>query len=246
MRTSKQGAAVTERGLDPVRLARVVAALASGDGDPQPSLCLASAGVMDVTGAGVVLILRGRTLGTVCVSDTQTESVEEVQYTLGEGPCVDAFHSKAPVLVPDLRSLDANRWPGFRDGALAAGIKAVFGFPLLVGSVCIGALNLYQDEIGNLTDDQMADAVLVAHVAGREVMGWQSVAGPGSLAWQLEHADAHRAVVNQAAGMVSVQSAVTVEEALMLLRAYAFAEDQPITKVAEQVVARDLRFDDGM
>ena len=85
---------MTERGLDPVRLARVVAALATGEGDPQPSLCVASATVMNVTGAGVVLILRGRTLGTVCVSDQQTESVEEVQYTLGEGPCVDAFHTQ--------------------------------------------------------------------------------------------------------------------------------------------------------
>ena len=135
------------------------------------------------------------------------------------------------MLVPDLREPAPARWPGFRDGALdgrASGRS--FGFPLLVGTVCIGALNLYHDEIGDLTDEQMADAVMVAHVAGRAVMGWQSVAGPGSLAWQLEHADAHRAVVNQAAGMVSVQAAVKVDEALMLLRAYAFAEDRQITR----------------
>jgi transcriptional regulator with GAF, ATPase, and Fis domain len=236
---------MTERGLDPVRLARVVAALAPSDrdGDPQPSLCAASAKVMNVTGAGVVLILRGRTLGTVCYSDELTGSVEEVQYTLGEGPCVDAFASKAPVLVPDLDHLNATRWPGFREGALANGIRAVFGFPLLVGAVCIGALNLYNADIGDLTEDQMEDAVLVAHVAGRAVMSWQSVAGPGSLAWQLEHADAHRAVVNQAAGMVSVQADVGVEEALLLLRAYSFAEDRQITQVAADVVDRSLRFD---
>jgi hypothetical protein len=243
MSTAEQGAAVTERGLDPVRLARVVAALATGEGEPQPKLCSASARVMKVSGAGVVLILRGRTLGTVCVSDPRTESVEEVQYTLGEGPCVDAFHTKAPVLVPDLDALGGTRWPGFRDGALAAGVKAVFGFPLLIGTVCIGALNLYHNEIGELSEDQMADAVLVAHVAGRAVMEWQSVAGPGSLAWQLEHADAHRAGVNQAAGMISVQCAISVEEALLLMRAYAFAEDRPITDVAADVVGRTLRFD---
>jgi hypothetical protein len=74
-------------------------------------------------------------------------------------------------------------------------------------------------------------------------MGWQSVAGPGSLPWQLEHADAHRAVVHQAAGVTSVQAAVTVEDALMLLRAYSFAEDRPITTVAADVVDGDLRFD---
>ncbi len=233
---------MAERGLDPVRLARVVAALTAGESNPQPSMCAASAAVMHVSGAGLVLIMRGRTLGTVCVSDSLTESVEEVQYTLREGPCVDAFRTKAPVLVPDLNRLGATRWPGFSAGALALGVRAVFGFPLLIGTACIGALNLYHDQIGDLSDDQMADAVVVAHVAGWAVMDWQSVAGPGSLARQLESSDTHRAVVNQAAGMVSVQDGVTVDEALMLIRAYSFAEDRPITLVAADVVGRDLRF----
>ncbi len=234
---------MVERGLDPVRLARVVAALASGEGDPRPKLCVAAAAVVDVSAAGVVLILRGRALGTVCVSDAVSETVEDLQYTLGQGPCVDAFHTRAPVLVPDLDGSDVQRWPEFREGAVAAGIRAVFGFPLLVGTVCIGALNLYHDQTGALTDDQFNDAVVVAHVASRAIMGWQSVAGPGSLPWQLEHADAHRAVVHQAAGVTSVQATVTVEDALLLLRAYAFAEDRSITAIAADVVDGTLRFD---
>lgn len=234
---------MVEQSLDPARLARVVAELAVGETDPQTSLCSASAGVVRVSGAGVVLILRGRALGNVCASDPMTETVEEVQYTLGEGPCVDAFNSRAPVLAPDLAGPDMIRWPGFREGALEAGVRAAFGFPMFVGSVCIGALNLYNDRTGALTDDQFADAVVVAHVAGRAVMGWQSVAGPGSLAWQLEHVDAHRAVVHQAAGMASVQGAVSVGDALMLLRAYAFAEDRPISAVAADVVGGGLRFE---
>jgi hypothetical protein len=229
--------------MDPVRLARIVAALAVGETDPERSLCSASAEVVRVSGAGVVLILRGRTLGTVCVSDSVTETVEEAQYTLGEGPCVDAFNSRQPVLIPDLSDAAMIRWPAFRDGALAAGMHAAFGFPIFVGSVCIGALNLYHDKRGALTDDQFDDAVVVAHVAGRAVMSWQSVAGPGSLAWQLEHIDANRAVVHQATGMVSVQSAVSLEDALLLLRAYAFATDRSTTDVAADVVAADLRLD---
>ena len=236
-------ATLVNSSMDPVRLARVVAALTTGESDPRPKLCVAAAEVMDVSGAGVVLILRGRALGTVCVSNAVSETVEELQYTLGEGPCVDAFQTRAPVLVPDLDGIDVQRWPQFREGALAAGIRAVFGFPLLVGTVCIGALNLYHDQTGLLTDDQFNDAVVVAYVASRAIMAWQSVAGPGSLPWQLEHADAHRAVVHQAAGVTSVQAAVTVEDALMLLRAYSFAEDRPITTVAADVVDGSLRFD---
>jgi hypothetical protein len=218
-------------------------ALAIGETDPKHSLCVASAEAIGVAGAGVILMSGGRALGNVCVSNSMTATVEEVQYTLGEGPCVDAFHTKAPVSAPDLSQEAGDRWPGFRVGAEAAGVRAVFGFPLLIESVCFGALNLYHTRAGPLSDDQYADALAVAHVASRAVLGWQSVAGPGSLAWQLEHVPMHRAVVHQAAGMVSVQAAVPVADAAVMLRAYAFAEDRPISDVATEIVDGELRLD---
>ena len=228
---------------DPMRVGRVVAALADGEHDPQQSLCAASARVVGVSHAGVLLMLRGRALGTVCVSDAVAKAVEEAQYTSGEGPCVDAYRTQLPVFAPDLADPSVTQWAGFRHGALAAGVRAAFGFPIWVGTVCIGALDLYQDAAGGLTEEQCADALVVASVAGRTVLGWQSVAGSGSLAWQLEHVPADRAVVHQAAGMASVQASVSVEDAMLLLRAYAFAEDRPISAVATDVVTRRLCFD---
>jgi hypothetical protein len=227
--------------LDPERVARISTALRHSR-DPEHSLCVASAKVASVSGAGVVLILHGQALGTVCCSDAVSEAVEDVQFTLGEGPCIDAFNTRAPVSIPDLASADVVRWPGFREGALAAGIRAAFGFPILVGPVCIGALNLYQKRAGNLSDEQVADAAVLAHVAGRIVMGWQSVAGEGSLARQLEHLPANRAVVHQATGMIAVQAFVSVDDAVTLLRAFAFAANRPVHDVATEVVSRDLRF----
>jgi hypothetical protein len=229
--------------LDPARVARVAAALAVGERDPSRSLCAASASVIGVAGAGVVLMSRGQALGNVCASNPWTEAVEDVQYALGEGPCVDAFRSHAPVLVPDLVQ-ESDRWTVFRTGALEAGVQAAFGFPLLVGTICIGALDLYHDRTGPLTAEQFANAETVAHVASRTVLGWQAVAEVGSLAWQLEQVPLHRAEVNQAAGMVSVQARVSVDDALVLLRAYAFAEGQTVGPVAAEVVAGSLRFDD--
>jgi hypothetical protein len=234
---------MTNVDLDPVRVSRMAVALAIGETDPKHSLCVAAARAVGVSGAGVILMSGGRALGSICVSDPMTAAVEEVQYTLGEGPCVDAFHTRAPVLAPDLAHPDGNLWPGFRIGAVSAGVCAVFGFPLLIGSVCFGALNLYNVSPGALSDDQFADALAVAHVASRTVLGWQSVAGPGSLAWQLAHIPMHRAVVHQAAGMVSVQATVSVPDAVVMLRAYAFAEDRPITDVAAAVVNGYLRLD---
>ena len=230
-------------GLSPARIARMTELLAAGELDPNHRLCVASADAVGVAGAGVILMSGGRALGSVCVSNSMTEAAEEVQYTLGEGPCVDAFRSKAPVMAPDLADPASTRWPGFSEGALAAGVRAAFGFPLLIESVCFGALNLYHDQPGQLSDDQFADALAVAFVASRTVLRWQSVAGPGSLAWQLEHVPMHRAAVQQAAGMVSVQADVSVADAIVMLRAHAFAMNQPISEVATEVVGGDLRLD---
>jgi hypothetical protein len=234
---------MTKPGLEPARVARMTAALSIGEEDPKQSLCAAAAAAVGVAGAGVILMSGGRALGSVCVSGPMTEAAEEAQYTLGEGPCVDAFRTKEPVLVPELADPESTHWSGFREAARAAGVRAVFGFPLLVESVCFGALNLYHDRAGALSDDQFANALAVAHVASRTVLGWQSVAGPGSLAWQLEHVPVHRAVVHQAAGMVSVQAAVSVPDAVVMLRAFAFAEDRRISDVATEVVGGILRLD---
>jgi hypothetical protein len=228
-------------GLDPDRVARVAAKLAVGESDPENRLCVASAAVVAVSGAGVVLISGGRSLGSVCSSDPLTEAVEDLQYTLGEGPCVDACRTKAPVLVPDLNAMDAMRWPTFREQATAAGARAAFGFPVMVGSACVGALDLYRDRSGALSDEQHADAVVVAHLVGRAVLGWQSAAPEGAVAWQLEQVPSHRSVVHQATGMVSVQADVSLADALMLIRAHAFAEARRVSAVADDIVERHLR-----
>jgi len=229
-------------GLDPERVSRVTAALAVGERDPQRSLCAASAEVVRVSGAGIVLVAGGRMLGSVCVSSRVVEAVEELQYTLGEGPCVDAWRTREPVLASDLAATDI-RWPEFSAGAVKAGARAAFGFPLLIGGACIGALNLFRDRPGPLDEDQLEDALVVARVASRTVMGWQSVAGGERLAWQLEQVPAHRAVVHQASGMVSVQAGVPVDDALVILRAHAFAGGRTISSVASDVVGRSLVFD---
>src|ERR1051325_385403 len=125
-----------------------------------------------------------------------------------------------------------------------AGALAVFGFPLQLGAVQLGALNLYRDRPGPLSDDQYADALVLAGVAARAVLAIQAQAPPEALAPEFELEANFRFVVHQASGMVAVQLGVGVGEALIRLRAYAFANDRPITEVAEDVVGRRLRFDE--
>ena len=206
-------------------------------------LCEVCAEVTGMSGAGIMLMSHDIPAGSVCTTNEISALVEELQYALGEGPCVDAYHQDRPVLEPDLADPATPRWPAFASPAVAAGVRAVFGFPLQVGAVRLGALNLYCDRPGALSDDQHADALVMADVAAQAVLVLQAGAPPGQLAEELEASGEFQYVVHQAAGMVAAQLDVSVGVALIRLRAYAFGNDRPLVEVAEQVVARTLRFD---
>jgi hypothetical protein len=113
-------------------------------------LCEVSADVAAVSGAGIMLMSGDVPRGSVCSSDEVSALVEELQYMLGEGPCVDAYRQDRPVLEPDLADPVRARWLAFDPPAVEAGVRAVFGFPLQVGVVRLGALNLYRDRLGPL------------------------------------------------------------------------------------------------
>ncbi len=229
------------------RLLRILTQLSSG-GVTEPGtarLCEVCADVTAVSGAGIMLISGEAPAGSVCSSNHVSALIEELQFTLGEGPCIDAYHQDRPVLEPDLADPVTPRWVAFTPPAVEAGARAVFGFPLQVGAVQLGALNLYRDRPGPLSDDQYADALVLAGVAARAVLAIQAQAPPGALAPELEVEANFRFVVHQASGMVAVQLGVGVGEALICLRAYAFANDRPVTEVAEDVVGRRLLFDEG-
>ena len=209
-------------------------------------LCEVCAEVTGMTGAGIMLMSGDIPQGTVCTSDEVSALIEQLQYTLGEGPCVDAYNHDLPVVEPDLANPEELRWIAFAEPALAAGAGAVFGFPLQVGAVRLGALNLYRDRPGPLTDDQHGDALVMADIAAAAVLMMQANAPPGKLATELESGSNFRYVVHQASGMVAVQLEVSIAQALIRLRGYAFANDRPLTEVAEDVVARRLRFTEQM
>ncbi len=216
----------------------------AADGAPSWSsarLCAVCPHIVGVSGAGVMLMSGGVPSGTLCATDPVSQLIEELQYTLGEGPCVDAYHQDQVVAEPDLAQPATRRWFAFTPPVLEAGVRAVFGFPVRVGEVRLGALNLYRDRPSPLTPDQHADALVMADVVARWVLDAQGAASPDSVSAELEDgADFHFAVHN-AAGMISVQLGIGISEALVRLRAYAFGHSRRLTDVAQDVIARRLR-----
>jgi GAF domain len=226
------------------RRMRILALLLGDDpGAETARLCRVSAEVTGMSGAGIMLMSGDVPRGSVCTTDEVSARIEELQFALGEGPCVDAHRLDRPVLEPDLADPAVPRWLAFTGPALDAGARAVFGFPLQVGTVRLGALNLYRDRLGPLDGEQHADALVMAEVAAQAVLVLQADAPPGRLAAELELGAEFQYVVHQAAGMVAAQLDISVTQALIRLRAHAFGNDRPLAEVARDVVARTLRFD---
>ena len=200
--------------------------------------------ILGVTGAALVLMSKVETGATVVASNEGALAVEELQFTLGEGPCLRAFHLGTAVLEPELLGGSADRWPEFSRQAVATGARAVFALPLQLGAIRLGVLYLYRAEPGMLSAEQLSDGLELAHMATTLLLETQEDAPPGELGSGLRGEWAHRAVVHQATGMVAAQTGADLAEALARLRARAFGGGQSIYDVAFDVVERRLRFEE--
>lgn len=195
-----------------------------------------------MSGAGIMLMSGEVPRGSLCTTNAMSDLIEQLQYALGEGPCVDAYHQDRPVAEPDLAHPSTPRWLAFSSPAVEAGVRAVFGFPLQVGAIRLGALNLCCERPGALSDDQHADALVMAGVAARAVLELQANAPGYDLAAELAAGADFHYVVHQASGMVAAQIGVSLGQAVVRLRAHAFGNDRSLTEVAKDVVDSKLRF----
>lgn len=226
------------------RLALLRRVLGAGGELETQRLCDVCAEATGATGAGIMLMAGDVQRGSLCTTDAVSALLEQLQYDLAEGPCVDAYNHDRPVLEPDLADSSVLRWLAFTGPAVAAGVRAVFGFPLHVGAVRLGSLDLYCDAPGPLTDAQHADALLMADITAQAVLLLQADAPAGTVATELEATADFQYVVHQASGMVAAQLEITVGLALARLRAHAFGNDRVLADVARDVVGRRLRFDE--
>jgi hypothetical protein len=214
-------------------------------------VCAVAAGSGQLSGAWVAAARNEELEFLMCTTDPVCERLAELQLTLGEGPCHDVLASTAPVLAADLGDAESNRrWPAFTPEAREGGAGAVFAFPLIVGAIRAGVLGLYRRSPGSLRDGQLGDLLVLADMATMLLL--DSLSG-GAAAAADRHIDGawldgqspdlamHRAEIDQATGMLTVQLGVTAAEALIRLRAYAYSEDRRLADVASDIVARRLR-----
>jgi hypothetical protein len=207
------------------------------------SLCAAAAEFTNLSGAGIALVSPGRQYTSLCTSNTVARKLMDLEFTVGEGPCVDACLSEFAIDESDLIASNDQRWTAYAASATDVGAHAVFGFPVRIGAIRLGALSLYRDRPGPLNPSQLSDAYLMASVIGRAVLAMQAGAPHDMIATELEREATFDFSVHQAAGMVAVQGSMTVGDALVALRAHAFATNTTLSDLAVRVIIRQISFD---
>lgn len=214
---------------------------AAGTADHLQRLCRAAARALPAAGAGVSIMTEAGAHGVAAASDGLSALMEELQFTVGEGPCLDAHASRRPVLAGDDAAMA--RWPGYAPAVHDHGVRAVFAFPLRVGGARLGVMDVYRDAAGALSSDALTQALTFAEVAARILLDGQEQAGAGDAAEGLDEALEYRFELYQAQGMVTVQLGVPLAEAMLRLRAHAFASGRPLQDVARDVLAQRLTLD---
>ena len=180
-------------------------------------ICHESVSILSVSTAALILMSRDEAGALAFASDESATTVEDLQFSLGEGPCLEAFENGGPVLEADLHATNG-RWPGFVAAAVEAGVRAVFALPLQLGAIRLGVLYLNRRKAGMLSQDELADAFVLAEMATVALLEGRDEARSGELGPEIDGAWAHRAIVHQATGVISARLEIPIDGALLRLR----------------------------
>jgi GAF domain len=215
--------------------------------DAADRLCVRCVELLEIDGAAISLLPQGTVWGTLGVSGELSRRVDELQFTFGEGPCVDAVRN-GELVHADLSQPGESRWPAFTGAVLDLGVCSLIALPVTVDGSVAGALDLFRREPGPPGPDALAGGLIAAELAGvpvgrlmRDTVDWD-LASDGTDVQKA--AGWERVEVYQATGMIMGQLDVEPGAALMRLRGYAFAHGMTASDVAWSIIERRLRLDD--
>lgn len=206
------------------------------------ALCVDDVGV---DGAAVAIMTdAARSRDLLCATDSVAARIDELQFTIGEGPCMDAFVGGESITTSDIgEQTAAARWPAFSSELLdEVGVRGIFAYPIFAGGAQLGVLELYRRQNTALTSSQNTAAHVLTIRLGAVVLSeletyrW-SLDPTQYPRWEGSYRFA-RADVHAAVGMLSVRWKTSPADAGLRLRARAYAESRSISSMARDIVHR--------
>jgi GAF domain-containing protein len=198
-----------------------------------------SAHLLDAKAGGLLLADETGQLAVVASTSERTRLVELMQLDSGLGPCVEAFTAGAVVEIEDIGAT-GDRWPLFRDGALAEGFASVLAVPLRLREEIIGTLNLFRSVTGPMAPADVLLAQGLADVATIGILHERALRESDIARAQLQHALNSRVIIEQAKGVIAQLHSVDMDAAFAALREYSRQNNVALRDVADLVVRRSI------
>jgi GAF domain-containing protein len=195
--------------------------------------------LVPVDEAAVMLAAPSGNMQAVASSSERSRLLELFELQNRDGPCLDAYRSGTVVRSAELSS-ERDRWPTFAGRAIDDGFRAVHSIPLRLRDEIIGALNLMRVQPGHLSDSDARLVQALSDIATIGVLQERYVSRSASVASGLQIALTSRIRIEQAKGIISERSNISVDDAFDLLRSYARGRSQRLSEVAARVVERSL------
>ena len=198
----------------------------------------AVAAIPGADGAGLTLLERDQA-DTMVASAPFVAELDAIQYRLGEGPCITAAADGRTVRSGALCS--DRQWPRFGSRVARLGVHSALSLPLVTDEGVLGAMDVYAYARDAFDDRAVRVGELFAVPAAIAAQNAQVLAEARRLAAELETALNHRAVIDQAKGILISRIGCGPDEAFDRLRQMSQAESRKLYAVAQHVVERAMQ-----
>jgi GAF domain-containing protein len=195
--------------------------------------------LLGVASTGILLADRRGVLHVVAASSEATRALEIYQLQRREGPCLDSYHSGAPVSIADLRA-EAARWPRFVDAATTAGFASVHAVPMRLRDNVLGTMGLFGTHVGSLDAGDLSLGQALAYVAAVAIVQEKAAADKSMVNEQLQTALNSRVALEQAKGVLAQRGNLDMDRSFAVLRRYARDHNLRLSDVARAVVSREV------
>ncbi len=199
--------------------------------------------VLDVGAAGIMLAAPDGSLRVMASSSDTMRLLELFELQAQDGPCLDSFRTGEPVVNDDLEG-SSDRWPQFSIEARDAGFRSVLALPMRLRGAVIGALNLFNVELGPMSDSDVVAARAFADVATIAILQHRAVHEAQLLNDQLAFALNSRIVIEQAKGIIAERMKIDMDEAFRALRYHSRNHNVRLATLAAEVVDGAVRAGD--
>ncbi len=195
--------------------------------------------VLDVDAAGIMLAAPDGQLRVIASSSEAMRVLELFELQAQEGPCLDCYSTRLPVVNQDLAEVNG-RWPRFAAEAMAAGFHSAHALPMRLRGSVIGALNLFHIDAGEMPQDDVDAAQALADIATIAILQHRASTEAQSVNEQLNHALNSRIVIEQAKGMLAERLGLDMDQAFRTLRGHSRNHNLRLADVAGDVISGTL------